>query len=57
MDNKVEKFIQLLEARIVDKEKELKALDKDDYINKGVISGMILGISHSLNLFKILNDR
>lgn len=57
MENNVEKFIQILEARIVDKEKELKALDKDDYINKGVISGMILGISHSLNLFKILNDR
>lgn len=57
MENNVEKFIQILEARIIDKEKELKSLDKDDYINKGVISGMILGISHSLNLFKILNDR
>ena len=57
MDNKVEKFIQAMEAKIEDNKLELSNLSKDDYITRGVKSGFLIGLEHSLNLFKILNDR
>lgn len=57
MDNKVEKFIQVMESRIKEIEQQYNELSKDDFSAKLITSGSINGLQHALNLFKILNDR
>jgi len=53
----IEKYIQILEARIADREKELSKVDKDDFTKRGVIMGVIIGLSGALSTYKILNQR
>ena len=57
MDNKTEKFIQVMESRIKEQEQEFNELAKEDFSGKLITSGSINGLQHALNLFKILNDR
>jgi len=51
----IEKYIQILEARIADREKELSEVDKEDFTKRGVIMGVIIGLGGALSTYKILN--
>ena len=57
MESKEEKFIQVINQRIKELEKESETLDKDDFGQELILFGTITGLKHSLSLFKILNDR
>jgi len=57
MESKEEKFIQVINQRIKELEKECKTLDGDHIAQELILSGTITGLKHSLNLFKILNDK
>jgi hypothetical protein len=56
MDNKVEKFIQVMNQRIKEKQEQLISYKGNSNLEFG-IKMEIIGLEHSLNLFKILNDR
>jgi len=53
----IETYIQILESRISDREKELSNIDEKDYIRRGVITGVITGLEGALSTYKILNQR
>ena len=53
----IETYIQILESRISDREKELSKVDKEDFTKRGVIMGVIIGLGGALSTYKILNER
>ncbi len=53
----IEKYIQILEARIADRQQDLSEVDKEDYTKRGVIMGVIIGLEGALSTYKILNQR
>lgn len=53
----IEKYIQILEARIADRQTDLSKVDKEDYTKRGVIMGVIIGLEGALSTYKILNER
>jgi len=57
MESKEEKFIQVINQRIQELEKESETLGRDDFGQELILFGTITGLKHSLSLFKILNDR
>jgi len=57
MESNTEKFIQVINQRIQELEKESKTLGKDDFGQELILFGTITGLKHSLSIFKILNDR
>lgn len=53
----IEKYIQILEARIADRQKDLSNVGKEDFTKRGVIMGVIIGLEGALSTYKILNQR
>jgi len=53
----IEKYIQILESRIADRQQDLSEVDKEDYTKRGVIMGVIIGLEGALSTYKILNER
>jgi len=53
----IEKYIQILEARIADRQTDLSKVAKDDFTKLGVIMGVIIGLEGALSTYKILNQR
>jgi len=53
----IEKYIQILDARIADRQKDLAKVAKDDFTKRGVIMGVIIGLEGALSTYKILNQR
>lgn len=53
----IEKYIQILEARIADRQTDLSNVDKEDFTKRGVIMGVIIGLEGALSTYKILNQR
>lgn len=49
-----EKYIELLEQSIANRQKEIDSYDADDYIKRGMTSSSQGGLLHALNLFKVL---
>jgi len=57
MENNIEKFIQLTEAKIKDRQEAILKLTPEQYVSKAVISGVIIGLESSLSTFLLLNNR
>lgn len=49
-----EKYIELLENSIANRQKEIDSYNADDYIKRGMTSSSQGALVHALNLFKAL---
>lgn len=57
MENKVEKFIMVMEAKIRAAEIELSNLKKDQTLEIIEVSSYLNGLHVSLRVFKVINER
>ena len=48
------KYIELLESSIANRQKEIDSYDADDYIKRGMTASSQGALIHALNLFKSL---
>ena len=51
-----EKYIELLETSIANRQKEIDSYNVDDYIKRGMTVSSRDAIAHALNLFKSLME-
>lgn len=49
-----EKYIELLETSISNRQKEIDSYNADDYVKRGMTVSSQGGLVHALNLFKVL---